>query len=104
MPAERDQTEREADDPGRGGRDRQDELGELDLLDQLLLADHGAGGVADAAGEPLPGQDRGQDEERVVGRLHVEDEGHEDDVDDHLEQRIQDPPEVAQEACRRPSS
>ena len=51
-------------------------------------------------GEPLPGQDRRQDEERIVGRLDVEDQRHEDDVDTHLEQRIQDPPEVAEERVR----
>ncbi len=98
--AEWQQPERETHDPGGRGRDRQDELGELDLLDQLLLADHGARRVADAGREPLPGQDRRQDEERIVGRLDVEDERHEDDVDTHLEQRVQDPPEVAEEGVR----
>ena len=96
-PDQRDQAEGEAHDPGRGRRHRQDDLGELDLLDQLLLADHRPAASFDAAGEPLPGQDRGQDEQRVVGRLAVEDERHEDDVDDHLEQRVEDPPEVAEE-------
>ena len=48
-------------------------------------------------GEPLPGQDRRQDEQRVVGRAGLEDDRHEDDVDDHLEERVEHPPDVPEE-------
>ena len=66
--AERDEPEGEADDAGHRRRGRQHDLRELDLLDQLVLADDRRRRVGDRRGEPLPGQDRGEDEERVVGR------------------------------------
>ena len=94
---QRDQPEDEVRDRGRRGRDRQDDLREVDLLDQPFLPDDRRDRVVDAAREPLPRQDRAEDEERVVGHGLLEDEVHEDDVDEHLEQRIEDPPEVAEE-------
>ena len=54
----------------------------------------------DRGGEPLPGQDRREDEERVVGLRLRRDDRDEDDVDDHLEQRVEDPPDVAEEGVR----
>ena len=36
-------------------------------------------------------------EERVVRAATLEDDRQEDDVDDHLEERVEDPPEVAEE-------
>ena len=95
--AERDEPEPEADDARGRGRDRQHDLRELDLLDQPFLRDHRARRVVDARGEPFPGQDRRQDEQRVVGRAGLQDDRHEDDVDDHLEERVEQPPDVPEE-------
>ena len=53
--------------------------------------------VVDRGLEPLPGQDRGEDEDRVIRLLALEDDRDEHDVDRHLEERIDDPPEVAEE-------
>ena len=57
------------------------------------------------AAEPLPGQDRREDEERVVrDAVPARDDRDEDHVDDHLEQRVQHPPEVAQQGVRAPAA
>ncbi len=83
---------------GRRGRDGQDDLREGDLLDQPVLRRDGRRRVHDRRREPLPRQDGREDEERVVlDAVAARDERDEDDVHDHLEQRVEDPPEVAQE-------
>ena len=98
--AEGDETEDEAHCPGDDRRRRQDDLRELDLADQALPAGHRRGRVAQGGGEPLPGQDGREDEQRVVRCLAVEDDRHEDDVDGHLEQRVDDPPELPEQGVR----
>ena len=59
-----------------------------------------SGRVAQGGREPLPGQDGREDEQRVVRCLAVEDDRHEDDVDGHLEQRVEDPPELPEQGVR----
>ncbi len=92
-----DHPEGEADGLGHDRRRRQDDLRELDLADQLLAGRHRLGRVGEAGGEPLPGQDRREHEQRVVGGLAGEDHRHEDDVDGHLEEGVEDPPELAEQ-------
>ena len=91
---------READDPCGRRRDRKDELRELDLLDQLALADDRGRRVGDRGGEPLPGKDRREDEQRVVRWGVPDDDRQEHEIDDHLEQRVEDPPDVAEQGVR----
>ena len=94
---ERDEPEGEADDLAEGGRHGQDELGEVELLDQPLARHDRRRAVVDARREPLPGQNRGEDEQRVVRLRRPPDHGDEDDVDAHLEERVENPPDVAEE-------
>ncbi len=93
---QRDQPEHEADRAGGHRRGRQDDLRELDLPDQALPRGDRYGRLVERRAEPLPGQDRGEDEERVIGRGLVEDDRDEHVVDDHLEERVEDPPELAE--------
>ncbi len=64
---QRDQAEGEVDDGREARGDRQHELRELDLPDQRTGAGDRVDPVVDRRLEPLPGQDRGEDEDRVVG-------------------------------------
>ena len=98
--AQRDQAEREAPDAARDRGKREDDLRELDLLDDLFLGRHRGDAIADAAGEPFPGQDRGEDEEGIPLRPVADHDRDEHDIDDHLEKRVKDPPDVAQEGVR----
>ena len=76
-------------------------LGKAICLMSWSWLDHGRRRVGHRCGEPLPGQDRREDEERVVlDALPARDERDEHDVDDHLEERIEDPPEVPEERVR----
>ena len=72
-------------------------MGNWICLMSSTLADDRARGVGDGRREPLPGQDRREDEQRVVGRLVLDDDRQEDEVDDHLEERVEDPPDVAEQ-------
>ena len=97
-PDQRDEPEREVGDPGHDRRGRQHDLRKVDLLDQPVLRRDRRDAVADRGREPLPGQDRREDEQGIVLLLALEDELDEHDVDEHLEERVEDPPEVAEEA------
>ena len=94
--AERDQADREAHGAGDHGAGGEDDLGELHLPDEPLAAGDRAGRRAERDREPLPRQDGGEDEQRVVRRAAVEDDLDEDDVDRHLEERVEDPPDLAE--------
>ena len=99
-PHQRDEPEGEVDDAGAHRRHRQDELREVDLLDQPLLRRDRRDAVLDGRLEPLPGQDRREHEQAVVLDVAVEDQRHQDGVDEHLDERVDHPPDVAQQRVR----
>ena len=74
-------------------------LGNWICLMSRSWLDHRVRRVDDRRGEPLPGQDRREDEQRIVGQRPGDDRD-EDDVDGHLEQGVDDPPQVPQEGVR----
>src|SRR5258706_9344029 len=97
---ERDHAEGEAADAADDRREGKDDLRELDLLDDPFLRRHRGDAVADAGAEPLPGQDRAEDEEGIALGPVADDDRDEDDVNGHLEERIEDPPDIAEEGVR----
>ena len=76
--------------------DGQHDLGELDLLDQLALAGHGRDRVGHRPGEPLEGDHGGKQEDGEVLLVAREHDGHHEHVDQQGDERVKDPPHVAQ--------
>ena len=78
---------------------------EVRRADQPGLLDQALGRVVDRGGEPLPGEQPGEqvEEVRLVGDpAGLEDEGEDDEVDRRHEQRVEDGPHVAQHAAGVP--
>jgi hypothetical protein len=97
---ERDEAEEKVDDAADRRGDREDDLRKLDLLDNPLAGRHGHDPVVHRRREPLPREDGREDEEGIVGLAAPEDHRHEHDVDRHLEERIEDPPDIAEQGVR----
>ena len=76
--------------------DRQHDLGELDLLDEPLLAVTAPVELPTVAVNHLKGIIADEQEQREVRRAALEDDGHHEHVDQHRDERVEDPPHVAQ--------
>ena len=89
----------EVDEPAEHGRDRDHQAREVDLGQQVGVADEADAGTREGAGEELPWQQPGEAEDRVghIGRgaLDAERPVEDDGEDDHRQKRLQDRPRNA---------
>ena len=88
------QADEEVEQAGAGGADGDAHAREVDLGDQVLVADHALGGRADGVGEKGPGQKAGKDKQRVGdGRIRLGCHPRQEQREHrHGRQRLQDGP------------
>ena len=96
------QRQQHVDEVREDGDQREHLRREQDPLDQGARRDDHAGGVGERGREPEPGQEPGEEEDRVPLHRHPEVDGEHEGVHQHQEQRVQERPEEAEEGAAVP--
>ena len=84
------------DEAGQDTGQGKENLGDVDLFDQTLIVDDGAGGNQHGLLDHKPGCKAGEEKNRVVVHLELDDPGKNQSQDQKKKQGVEDRPEEAQ--------